>query len=162
MEYLCDMSPIARRLLVWCRETSRNSWTEPGMVAHAFNPNTREAETGRFLSSRPAWSTKWVPGQPGKHCLKKKKKEWGIKVVGASPVHFSRLGCALHNRSEEDFPLKKSIYLWWTMGAGIMGFYMVSGIRTDHKQNMQCGYGPGSSPPLQLGSRTLAWLPAAS
>jgi hypothetical protein len=27
------------------------------VVAHAFNPNTWEAETGRFLSSRPAWST---------------------------------------------------------------------------------------------------------
>jgi hypothetical protein len=26
-------------------------------VAHAFNPSTWEAETGRFLSSRPAWST---------------------------------------------------------------------------------------------------------
>jgi hypothetical protein len=35
------------------------------VVAHAFNPRTREAEAGRFLSSRPAWSTKWVPGQPG-------------------------------------------------------------------------------------------------
>jgi hypothetical protein len=39
----------------------------PGVVVHAFNPSTREAEAeaGRFLSSRPAWSTKWVPGQPG-------------------------------------------------------------------------------------------------
>ena len=35
------------------------------MVAHAFNPSTREAEAGGFLSWRPAWSTKWVPGQPG-------------------------------------------------------------------------------------------------
>jgi major histocompatibility complex class I len=26
-------------------------------VAHAFNPSTWEAEAGRFLSSRPAWST---------------------------------------------------------------------------------------------------------
>jgi hypothetical protein len=36
-------------------------------VAHAFNPSTGEAETGRFLSSRPAWSTERVPGQPGLH-----------------------------------------------------------------------------------------------
>jgi hypothetical protein len=50
------------------------------VVAHAFNLSTREAEAGRFLSSRPAWSTKWVPGQPGlyRETLfqgKKKKKE---------------------------------------------------------------------------------------
>jgi hypothetical protein len=35
------------------------------VMAHAFNPSTCEAEAGRFLSSRPAWSTKWVPGQLG-------------------------------------------------------------------------------------------------
>jgi hypothetical protein len=27
---------------------------KPGVVAHAFNPSTREAEAGGFLSSRPA------------------------------------------------------------------------------------------------------------
>ena len=31
---------------------------------HTFKPSTQEAETGRFLSSRPAW-TEQVPGQPG-------------------------------------------------------------------------------------------------
>ena len=40
-----------------------HSWV-PGVVAHAFNPSTWEAEAGGFLSSRPAWSTEWVPGQP--------------------------------------------------------------------------------------------------
>jgi major histocompatibility complex class I len=32
----------------------------PGVVVHAFNPSTpeAEAEAGGFLSSRPAWSTK--------------------------------------------------------------------------------------------------------
>ena len=47
------------------------------MVAHAFNPSTREAEAGGFLSSRPAWSTEWVPVQPGLHreTLSQKRKE---------------------------------------------------------------------------------------
>jgi hypothetical protein len=39
--------------------------SSPVVVAPAFNPSTWEAEAGGFLSSRPAWSTKWVPGQPG-------------------------------------------------------------------------------------------------
>jgi hypothetical protein len=29
----------------------------PDEVLHAFNPSTWEAEAGRFLKSRPAWST---------------------------------------------------------------------------------------------------------
>jgi hypothetical protein len=29
---------------------------KPGVVAHAFNSSTQEAEAGGFLSSRPAWS----------------------------------------------------------------------------------------------------------
>ena len=47
------------------------------VVAHAFNPSTWEAEAGRFLSSRPVWSTEWVPGQPGLHreTLSRKKKK---------------------------------------------------------------------------------------
>jgi hypothetical protein len=37
------------------------------VVAHAFNPSTWDTEAGGFLISRPAWSTEWVPGQPGLH-----------------------------------------------------------------------------------------------
>jgi hypothetical protein len=54
---------------------------QPGVVVHAFNPSTWEAEAGEFLSSRPAWSTEQVPGQPGLHRetlsrkTKKKKKK---------------------------------------------------------------------------------------
>jgi major histocompatibility complex class I len=36
----------------------KNVISQPGVVAHAFDPSTREAEAGGFLSSRPAWSTK--------------------------------------------------------------------------------------------------------
>jgi hypothetical protein len=40
---------------------SKKVWLEDqpqlGVVAHAFNPSTEEAEAGEFLSSRPAWST---------------------------------------------------------------------------------------------------------
>jgi hypothetical protein len=35
-----------------------NSTDKNNVVVHTFNPSTREAEAGRFLSSRPAWSTK--------------------------------------------------------------------------------------------------------
>jgi hypothetical protein len=31
---------------------------KPGMVVYTFNPSTWEAETGGFLSLRPAWSIK--------------------------------------------------------------------------------------------------------
>ena len=59
------------------------------MVAHAFDPSTREAEAVGFLSSRPAWSTESVPGQPGLHRetlsggkkKKKKKKSAGPEVL---------------------------------------------------------------------------------
>jgi hypothetical protein len=39
-------------------------WSQ-ALVVHTLNPSTWEAEASRFLSLRPAWSTEWVPGQPG-------------------------------------------------------------------------------------------------
>jgi hypothetical protein len=63
---------------------------QPGMVAHTFNPSTLEAEAGGFLSSRPAWSTEWVPGQPGLHrkTLSRKPKPNQTKKKGKKEKHF--------------------------------------------------------------------------
>jgi hypothetical protein len=36
---------------------NKNYQKGPGVVAHTFNPSTREAEAGGFLSLRPVWST---------------------------------------------------------------------------------------------------------
>jgi hypothetical protein len=85
--------------------------TKPGAVAHAFNPSTREAEAGGFLSSRPAWSTEWVPGQPGLHRetlsreTKRKDKERGNKRLALraeAPVRGHVLSQALERGSRDD------------------------------------------------------------
>jgi hypothetical protein len=63
-------------------EAVKNSQTSRAAVTHAFNPSTREAEAGGFLSSRPVWSTKWVPGQPGlyRETLSRKTKTKQNKI----------------------------------------------------------------------------------
>jgi hypothetical protein len=48
------------------------------VVAHTFNPSTWEAEAGRFLSSKPAWSKSEFQDNQGyteKPCLKKTKQK---------------------------------------------------------------------------------------
>jgi hypothetical protein len=65
--------------------TQGNWYTERGMVAHAFNPSTWEAEAGGFLSSRPAWSTEFEfqdsQGYTEKPCLRKiKTKQKCVKM----------------------------------------------------------------------------------
>jgi hypothetical protein len=37
---------------------SKEENVSQSVVVHVFNPSTWEAEAGKFLSSRPAWSTK--------------------------------------------------------------------------------------------------------
>jgi hypothetical protein len=53
----CSVSFKTKQILL-CKMFPRR-WA---VVVHA---STWEAEAGGFLSSRPAWSTEWVPGQPG-------------------------------------------------------------------------------------------------
>jgi hypothetical protein len=68
------------------------------VVAHAFNPSTWKAEAGGFLSSRPAWSTEWVPGtaratqrNPVSKNKTKQKKKWFLKCCAHSPDVFRLL-----------------------------------------------------------------------
>ena len=58
----------------------------PGVVAHAFNPSTWEAEAGGFLCSRPAWSTEFQDSQgyAEKPCLEKPKKKKKCRGAGTS------------------------------------------------------------------------------
>jgi hypothetical protein len=60
---------------------------------HAFDPSTWEAEAGGFLSSRPAWSTEWVPGQPGLHreTLSQKTKQNKQKQKQKNKKDYIRL-----------------------------------------------------------------------
>jgi hypothetical protein len=63
-------------------------------MKHAFNPSTQEAEAGRFLSSRPAWSTKCVLGQPAgyteKPCLEKPKPKTKTKREATLEIEILR------------------------------------------------------------------------
>jgi hypothetical protein len=64
-------------------------------------PALGEAEAGRFLSSRPAWSTKWVPGHPGlyreKPCLEKQNK-------------------TIQNKTKKfGFTLTSKVFLWFDL-----------------------------------------------
>jgi hypothetical protein len=60
------------------------------VVAHTFNPSTWEVEAGRSLSSRPAWSTERIPGQPGLHrnisVLKERGGKGEREAFGASEM----------------------------------------------------------------------------
>ena len=65
------------------------------VVVHAFNPSTWEADAGRFLSSRPAWFTEWVPGQSGLHekpRLEKKKQKNKTKTKKPNNNIYTRGG----------------------------------------------------------------------
>jgi hypothetical protein len=70
-----------------------------------------EVEAGGFLSSRPAWSTKWVPGQPGLHRetlsqkTKKKKKVFSDRLLPLGILTASWGGAAC----------REALYLW-TLG----------------------------------------------
>jgi hypothetical protein len=98
--------------------------SKPGVVAHAFNPSIQEAEAGGFLSSRPAWSTKWVPGQSGlyretlsRKRRKKKKKLSSEKFFPAMIRHPSHGQKSFQKRTQQEGLncLQGKMCLWWPL-----------------------------------------------
>ena len=79
------------------------------VVARAFNPSTWEAEAGGFLSSRPAWSTEWVPGQLGQHretlSQKTKNKQTNKKQ--------NRMNLEVNFKGQKRWPSSKEHWLFF-------------------------------------------------
>ena len=61
----CPVGARSKHQAVQCYSPFRNQ--QVSVVAHPFNLSTQETEPGRSLSSRSAWTTEQVPGQPGLH-----------------------------------------------------------------------------------------------
>jgi transcription elongation factor len=73
MEIMEIREPEEQKAIPYISSTLKTN-KQPGMVAHAFNPSTWEAEAGRFLSSSPAWSTSRTARATEKPCLEKQNK----------------------------------------------------------------------------------------
>jgi hypothetical protein len=83
------------------------------VVAHAFNPSTREAEAGGFLSSKPALSTEWVPGQPGLHretLSRKKKRELNMPRKGNTGPGSLKTGMSRDFKGQD----RRNSWVYWT------------------------------------------------
>jgi hypothetical protein len=82
---------------------------------HAFNPSTWEAEAGGFLSSRPAWSTEWVPGQPARATQrnpvsKTKKKRKRKKKKNSGFLQFIIKCCIMQRDKSASLGIKSNRY----------------------------------------------------
>jgi hypothetical protein len=80
-----------------------------GALAQSQHSGGRADE---FLSSRPAWSTEWVPGQPGcteKPCLKKiKNKAKQTNKQKTTPIYLMKKSSVKSLQTKFDNPLNRS------------------------------------------------------
>jgi hypothetical protein len=109
------------------------------VVAHAFNSSTWEAEAGGFLSSRPAWSTECVPGQPELHRetlsrkTKNKNKNKQTKNKELELSSYESILFSFTYLEPESKLSKQSCALIWSaeMSAGLISCFMAALIRQE-------------------------------
>jgi hypothetical protein len=78
------------------------------------------AEAGRFLSSRPAWSTKWVPGQPGPHretLSREKKKKFSFIFI---TLVFCLYVCLCEGIGSWSFRQLWAVMWCWDLNLGLL------------------------------------------
>ena len=120
-------------------------------MAHTFNPSTQEEESGRLLSLRPAWSTKWVPGQPElyretlstsppapqiKWRCRKDRNGWK-KVVNFHTDTWATLNSILESQLYECWELVQAWYRfrWWIIRVRSILLWVPYGIEEDEIYN---------------------------
>jgi hypothetical protein len=103
----------------WARKRKQAGRGQERGNKHAFNSNTREAEAGGFLSSRPAWSTEFQ-GYTEKPCLEEKKKKERKEKIDPYKFHSNKHpeSPAMEEVNREYYkdiflPLKKNTYFYF-------------------------------------------------
>ena len=89
-----------RYLCVGNENQPSETTAKPGVVAHAFNPNTWEAEAGGFQSLRPAW-VQDSQGYTEKPCLKQNKKQNKTRNNSQNPTEHGRGEHLIHACEKE-------------------------------------------------------------
>ena len=65
-----------RNYSLWLLRTRHKKDMFAGVVLLTFNPSAQEPETGRALSSRPAWSTEFQESQGYRETLSQRWRRW--------------------------------------------------------------------------------------
>jgi hypothetical protein len=85
------------------------------VVVYAYSRSTLEAETGTSLSSRPAWTTERVPGQPGLHRNNNEqdnKADWEADEEAHLALPFTTLSNCLTFGNRKDKELGQTFKLF--------------------------------------------------
>jgi hypothetical protein len=105
------VAPAVLELTLQIRQVFNSKDPSQAVVAHNFNPSTWEAEAGRFLSSRSAWSTELSSRTANyieRSCLEKATNQINKQTKGSflPPPPSAGIEDLHHHNEALWFPLK--------------------------------------------------------